>query len=126
MTEVIDSSVVLAAMPGDRGGELLDEPGQLFHSLMVNLAEVYTKTVENGGAIADVNVFLEPPPIRIRAFRENKAEEIGRLRPLTRHHGLSLGDRACPALAVQTDLPVLTADTQWIGLDLGIDIRLIR
>ncbi len=126
MTEVIDSSVVLAAVPGDRGGEVLDEPGQLCHLSMVNLAEVYTKTVENGGAIADVIVFLESPPTRIRAFLENQAEEIGRLRPLTRHHGLSLRDRACPTLAGQTDLPVLTADTQWIGLDLGIDIRLIR
>lgn len=126
MTKVIDSSVVLAALLGEPGGEVLDHPGELFHLSMVNLAEVYTKVVENGGAIADVDAFMKPLAIRIRAFRENQAADIGRLRPLTRHRGLSLGDRACLALGRQTDLPILTADTKWIGLDLGIDIRLVR
>lgn len=126
MTKVIDSSVVLAALPGERGGEILDQPNELFHLSMVDLAEVDTKVTENGGAIADVDAFLRPLPIRIRAFREDQAAEIGRLRPLTRHRGLSLGDRTCLALGMQTDLPVLTADTKWIDLDLGLDIRLIR
>lgn len=126
MTKVIDSSVVLAAMLGEPGGEVLDEPGQLFHLSMVNLAEVYTKVVENGGEIADVDAFLKPLPIRIRAFRENQAADIGRLRPLTRHRGLSLGDRACLALGRHADLPILTADTKWIDLGLDLDIRMIR
>ncbi len=43
-----------------------------------------------------------------------------------RSAGLSLGDRACLALAVQRDLPVMTADRVWAGLGLPIDIQLIR
>jgi PIN domain nuclease of toxin-antitoxin system len=45
---------------------------------------------------------------------------------LTRKYGLSLGDRACLALAKSKNLPVLTADKVWKELDLGVKIRLIR
>lgn len=126
MTLVVDTSVVLAAMLGEPGGDVLDEPGELFHFSVVNLAEVHTKVIENGGAIADVEAFLQPLSIRIRAFREGHAEQVGLLRATTRHRGLSLGDRACLSLGLLTGLPVLTADTKWVGLDLGIDVRLIR
>jgi PIN domain nuclease of toxin-antitoxin system len=45
---------------------------------------------------------------------------------LTKAHGLSLADRACLALAKRLDLPVVTADRDWAGLDLGITVQLIR
>jgi PIN domain nuclease of toxin-antitoxin system len=48
------------------------------------------------------------------------------MRPLTAKRGLSLGDRACLALAARTGLPVLTTDRAWSGLELGVDVRLIR
>ena len=41
--------------------------------------------------------------------------------------GLSLGDRACVALALELDLPVFTADQSWALLkDLDLDLHLIR
>jgi PIN domain nuclease of toxin-antitoxin system len=82
--------------------------------------------VENGGTVEDVRAFFQPLPIRFRTFREEQAEEIGRLRVETRHGGLSVGDRACLALARYVTLPVLAADTKWLEIDLGIDIRPIR
>jgi PIN domain nuclease of toxin-antitoxin system len=48
------------------------------------------------------------------------------LRRQTRDHGLSLGDRACLALAVSLGLPVMTADRAWMALDLGIEVIVIR
>jgi ribonuclease VapC len=48
------------------------------------------------------------------------------MRPLTKAQGLSLADRACLALARRLDIPVITADREWAGLDLDITIRLIR
>lgn len=126
MTKVIDTSVLLAALFREPGGEVLQTPGQLFHFSMVNLAEVYTKVAEHGGELGDVGLFMRPLSIRIRAFREDQAVEVGRLRPLTRDQGLSLGDRACLSVALLVDLPVLTADSKWADLDLGIDIRMIR
>ncbi|WP_051758091.1 hypothetical protein [Prauserella rugosa] len=46
--------------------------------------------------------------------------------PHTRHQGLSLGDRACLALAQRLDRPALTADQAWKNLDLAVDVQLIR
>jgi PIN domain nuclease of toxin-antitoxin system len=40
--------------------------------------------------------------------------------------GLSLGDRACLALARMRRLPAVTADRAWARLDLGIAIELVR
>ena len=46
--------------------------------------------------------------------------------PQTRQHGLSLGDRACLALAIQRKATALTTDRAWKNLNLGIEIEVIR
>ncbi|CAA9502947.1 MAG: hypothetical protein AVDCRST_MAG39-1487 [uncultured Sphingomonadaceae bacterium] len=126
MTLVVDSSVILAAMLDERSGGALYEPGQLLNLSVVNLAEVHTDLVERGSSVEDVNSFFPRLPLRIRAFRDVDAERTGRLRAVTRHLGLSLGDRACLSLAKLTNLPVLTADQRWAELDIGVEVRLIR
>jgi ribonuclease VapC len=40
--------------------------------------------------------------------------------------GLSLGDRACLALALDLKVPVYTADRSWKQLSLGVRIHVIR
>ena len=69
---------------------------------------------------------LESYGLAIRPFDESLALEAGFLRTSTRQYGLSLGDRACLALALREGAPVVTADRTWANLDLGIDIRVIR
>jgi ribonuclease VapC len=59
-------------------------------------------------------------------FDEDLVFRAGRLRPLTRHAGLSFGDRACLALASRMRAPVLTADRARVGLGLELEIRVIR
>ena len=49
-----------------------------------------------------------------------------RLRSVTRHAGLSLGDRACLALGDRLGCPVVTADRVWASLDVGVAIVVIR
>jgi PIN domain nuclease of toxin-antitoxin system len=92
----------------------------------VNLSEVVAKLVERGvdmdQAVDDVYGH-EFTPV---AFDMPDAHEAARLRPLTKGHGLSLGDRSCLALAQRLDLPALTADRQWDGLDVGVRIVLCR
>jgi PIN domain nuclease of toxin-antitoxin system len=44
----------------------------------------------------------------------------------TRPYGLSLGDRACLALAIQRKAAVYTTDTVWKNLSLSIQVNLIR
>lgn len=59
-------------------------------------------------------------------FTEEDALGVARLRPLTRSLGLSLGDRACLALAQRLSLPALTADASWGALSLGVAVEVVR
>jgi PIN domain nuclease of toxin-antitoxin system len=51
---------------------------------------------------------------------------VPRPRTDTLRRGLSLGDRACLALAETLGLSAITADRHWAQLGLSIDIRPIR
>jgi ribonuclease VapC len=44
----------------------------------------------------------------------------------TRKAGLSLGDRACLALARRLEATAVTADRAWAELELGVKIQLVR
>jgi PIN domain nuclease of toxin-antitoxin system len=59
-------------------------------------------------------------------FDEELARGAGALRPATKSLGLSLGDRACLALAQREGLPVLTADRAWAKLAVGVEVKVIR
>ena len=50
----------------------------------------------------------------------------GALSAPTRRQGLSLGDRACLALAQRLGATALTADRQWSQLKFGVSIRFLR
>jgi ribonuclease VapC len=99
---VLDASALLAY--------LHDEPG-------ADAARVARQMTDRG---------LLDGAITVEAFTSADAVEVGRLRPLTREHGLSLGERACLALARRLALPAVTADTAWAKLDLRLELRHIR
>jgi PIN domain nuclease of toxin-antitoxin system len=92
----------------------------------INHAEVVTKLVERGADLPLIRTALARYGIEIVAFEEDQAERAGALRAETRGLGLSLGDRACIALAIRFALPVLTADKMWKALDLPIEVQLLR
>ena len=126
MTHLVDASFILALM--------LDEPvspeseGLVGGSMIsaVNLSEIYRKLVDNGVPLADAIAETNRFRLRIIPFGDVLAEEAARLRPLTRHLGMSFADRACLALAGLENLTVYTADRNWMKLDFGLDIRMIR
>ena len=93
---------------------------------MVNLAEVLGRLVALGQTIDQAKEAVDVLSIRHVAFDDQLATETAALLPLTRHLGLSLGDRACLALARGESLPVLTADRAWASLQVGVEIRMIR
>jgi PIN domain nuclease of toxin-antitoxin system len=64
--------------------------------------------------------------LEVVEFNRELAEATGLLAPLTRANGLSLGDRACFALARREKAVALTVDTAWRKVHLGIEIRFIR
>jgi PIN domain nuclease of toxin-antitoxin system len=92
----------------------------------VNLAEVVSRLVENGMDEAQVRQRIALLALEVVSFDEELAYQTGLLRPLTRHLGLSLGDRACLALAIRLGLPALTADRSWATLALGAAIEIVR
>lgn len=64
--------------------------------------------------------------VTIVDFDADSAHRTGALRPATRQAGLSLGDRACLALAQQLGVPALTADRSWGRLGLDVAVTTIR
>ncbi len=125
---VLDASAVLAVLFGEPGAELVYNAMNNSHISVVNLSEVYATLLDGGMTFDDAEELVDPLPFRIRTYRDGHAKQTAQLRPLTRHLGLSLGDRACLTCALSALLPVLTADRRMAeasGL-LGLDIRLIR
>jgi PIN domain nuclease of toxin-antitoxin system len=123
---VFDASVILA--------HINDEPGSeravpLFGEALisaVNLAEIIAKLAERGASLPLIRAALSRYGLQVAAFDEELAERTGALRAKTKALGLSLGDRACLALAEKFRLPVLTADRMWKDLNLSIEVRLLR
>lgn len=92
----------------------------------VNLTEVATRLLDLGFASAEVDRLLTRLRFTVVSFDADLAIRAGLLRGGTRDLGLSLGDRACLALAQREGLPVLTADRAWLELDVGVQVVLIR
>jgi ribonuclease VapC len=123
---VLDASAVLAVYFDEPGAEVVRPilVGSLLSS--VNYSEVIGKALDKGDAYAVALRKLATMGFAVIAHDMVLARRTGELRPLTRRLGLSVGDRACLALAEREHLPALTADRAWAGLDVGIDIRVIR
>jgi PIN domain nuclease of toxin-antitoxin system len=123
---VLDASAVLALLyeePGmDRVAEAIND--SLLSS--INAAEVVCTLIRNGEEPLEAIRQVKALPCPIAAIDEDLGFRAGLLFALTRHKGLSLGDRVCLALAEQENAPVLTADRAWASLDLGVEIVLIR
>ena len=125
MSSVLDASALLAALNAEPGSEVVAAESDPIISA-VNLSEVVAKLVERGGADEDVRAAIGVLRLEVRDFDIELAHAAGLLRRATRQQGLSLGDRACLALADSLGLPVLTTDRTWLDLRLGIDVRVIR
>ncbi len=129
---VLDASALLAYLRDEPGADAVaDEIATGATISTVNLGEVLSRVADRGADPARVtrqmtDRGLLDGAIAVEPFTVADAVEVARLRPLTRTHGLSLGDRACLALAQRFDAPVVTADTAWSRLDLPIELRQIR
>ena len=123
---IVDSSVVLAFLLQEPGQELA---GKLLQDCMissVNFAEIVTKLTANGFSETEIAEDVTHLNLVTIPFDQPQAVTTGLLRKSTRHKGLSLGDRACLALALREKLPVYTTDKAWGDLDIGVDIRQLR
>jgi PIN domain nuclease of toxin-antitoxin system len=123
---VLDASVVIAYLQSEPGSEQAGAALGRGVISAINLAEVAQKLVKLGEDDLNVRLALRALPCSIAEFDGAQAIEAGLLLRTTATKGLSLGDRACLALAKARRLPAVTADRAWTSLDLGVEVVLIR
>jgi ribonuclease VapC len=124
---VLDASAILAMLNQEPGAQkiTLELLSQATVST-VNLAEVQARLVREGGDPEETWALVLDPLPDVQPFTADQAKIAGSLVQKTSALGLSLGDRACLALAIVLKAPVYTTDRPWKKLKLGIPIHVIR
>ena len=123
---LLDSSAVLAALLGEKGGGQVEAVFAESVISTVNIAEVVSKLIDKGNSASEATALFRACMLRPVAFDAATAIRSGTLREVTHRFGLSLGDRACLAEAETSGLSVVTADRAWRDLDPDVEIELIR
>jgi ribonuclease VapC len=132
LAPVLDASALLAHLREEPGSDVVGDAiagGAVIST--VNLAEVFSRAADRGADPARLaskltRAGLLGGAIRVEPFTAADALDTARLRSPTRDAGLSLGDRACLALARRLDAVALTADRTWRGVAHGVEVRYIR
>jgi len=120
---VLDASALLALLQEERGADEVELflDGALMSC--VNLSEVLQKAGQCA-QIEGLEYDLQALGIAFRPFDVETARSTAGM--WSRGTGLSLGDRACLALAEQVGGTAITTERRWGALDLGVDVRVIR
>ncbi len=123
---VIDASALLALLLNEPGADIVAP--RLADAVIsaVNYSEVLTTSIERGNKLHDTIAQIGRFRLSHWPFDAEQAATAASLRLATRASGLSLADRACLGLGLILDLPILTADRAWLGLDIGVNVELIR
>jgi PIN domain nuclease of toxin-antitoxin system len=124
----LDSSAVIAVIHGEPGADRVTRHLKRGLLSTANHVEVVGMLLRQGSTPEDTRAVLAELPIRLVSLDEELAFRTGALEPATRRAGLSLGDRACLALAQRFGVPARTGGRRWLEVtgDPGIEIELIR
>jgi PIN domain nuclease of toxin-antitoxin system len=123
---VLDASAILASINREVGGGDVDDILDQAWASAVNLAEVVGKLIDNGSTMDQALEIAQGLPCRIVDFDREAAIQTGLMRRSTAKYGLSLGDRACLALAKREGCAALTTDRAWARVEVGVEIRMLR
>jgi ribonuclease VapC len=123
---VLDASALIAFIRREPGADKVANVLARSCISAVNLAETLGKMVEHGKPLEETAYQIERLRITVIPFDEQQARIAASLWKSTRQVGMSLGDRACVALALSTSLPAFTAENEWTKCDLGIEVVKIR
>ena len=124
---VLDASALLALIKNESGAKIIEELlGNIVMS-SVNVTEVAGILLDSDMSAAEAQEAIEPFIHSIVSFDLEHAMACASLKKVTKHLGLSLGDRACIALGIKLRLPIYTADKIWRELKLeNAEIIVIR
>ena len=129
---VLDSSALLAYLRDEPGIDVVRKALEKRTAMSaVNWAEVLSKLADLGYDPGEAAQQLRDrgvvgAALLIRPFDEEQAREVAGLRNQTRPLGLSIGDRACLALAAHLKVPVLTADQTWSKVKTRVTVHVVR
>jgi PIN domain nuclease of toxin-antitoxin system len=127
MIHVLDASALLAVSKGERGAdfvmELINSKDCVISS--VNMAEVGTRLLDLGLPIHELGRGIAQFNVDVIDFNQEQALACAALRPLTKSAGLSLGDRACIALAQLMQGCVVTSDRAWLDISEATKIKVL-
>lgn len=125
---VLDASAVLALLFEETGAEMVRAQLRTGVIGAANLAEVLAKLSDHGLPAVEAVRAVAILGLEVAPMTEAQAQRSAELRPLAREAGLSLGDRACLALATELGAPAVTADRGWSAVagPAGVSIQMIR
>lgn len=128
MIHVMDASALLALIHGERGYEMVEGFIQTQECVIssVNMAEVGSKLIDNGLPETDLARIVQQFQVGIIEFSVEQATRCAALRAATRSSGLSLGDRACLALAQCMQGCVVTADRAWSDMEATVGVKILQ
>ena len=125
---VLDSSAALAMILGERGGEqvrsAIQEGKTPIAISSVNWCEVLTRLRRDSLLVDGERMDAMLPGVEVAQFERDVAEIAAGFARIDQ--SLSLGDRACLALAKSFGATAWTADRIWTQLQLDVPIELIR
>ncbi|MCP8891659.1 type II toxin-antitoxin system VapC family toxin [Sphingomonas faeni] len=124
---VLDASAVLALIRDEPGADkVVPHIGRAAISA-VNLQEVIKEMLLSGLNEPTVRELLGELRLDVRAHDAEAAYAAAGLHGQTREFGRGLGDRSCLALAMQLNVPALTADREWKKVKVkGLKVEHIR
>ena len=123
---MLDASAVLCLLQEEKGAERVAEALPAAMIGAVNYSEVVGKLVETGIDEATVDGLIDKLQLKVIPFDRTQARHAGSLRATTRKLGLSLGDRACLALAAAEGATALTCERIWTKFEAPCKVETLR
>jgi PIN domain nuclease of toxin-antitoxin system len=124
---VFDASALIALFAKETGYEFIKKHMKEGIISSVNIAEAYKYCIETQGLTEDeAKNLIKLSDIKIIEFTNEQALISAGLIKKTKQYGLSLGDRACIALAIDGKHSIITCDKIWQQIDVGIKFIMAR
>ena len=122
---VLDASVLLAIAFEEPGDAEARSAATASVISAVNWSEVLQKAAQKSVDPAAAGALFLRFNVRVLDFTREDAARAASLWPATRSLGLSLGDRACLALAQRLGLPAVTMEDRWTNALSGVEVKVI-
>lgn len=124
---VFDASAVLALLRNEPGADVVAQ--YIGDGLIsaVNFQEVLKGLLRRGVPMDAALAMLDALYLDVRGHGRDDAIGAAELIGPTQQFGSGLGDRTCMALAIAQGLPALTADQEWVKIDVpGLKVLFAR